>query len=102
MREHTGSATGVAFVATFFLSSLAAVLVVFAWIALSVYAVVKAVGSAPDSADPVAVLLIIVGLVTMLALIFGGTVAFVGRSMTPRRRRAQEAAQLGLGFGDES
>jgi hypothetical protein len=94
MREHTGPAIGVAAVAVVFMIAFGGVLVALGWIALSVYALVKAIGSAPDAASPTTVLLIVVGLVTALAVSLGGAIALVGKSMTPRKRRKGDAGQL--------
>jgi hypothetical protein len=87
MREHTGTAIAVAAVLTTVLAMFAWVLVVVTWTALTIYALVKWIGSAPDSASATTVLLIIVGIVTGLALVLTVPIALVGRSMTPRRRK---------------
>lgn len=99
MREHTGASLGVAGVAVTALVTLGAVLVPLLWIALSVYALIKAIGSAPDSANPVVVLLIVVGLVTLSITGIAASLTLVGKSMTPksRKRREREAqAEAGL------
>ena len=93
MREHTGAAIGVAAALTFFATILAWLLVVLVWTALTIYAVVKWVGSAPEGASATTVLLIVVGLVTALALLLTLPIALVGRSMTPRRRKKGEAPE---------
>ena len=90
MREHTGIAIAVAGVVTTVLTVFAWLLVVLMWTALTIYALVKAIGSAPDAASPTAVLLIVVGLVTALALLLTVPIALVGRSMTPRKRRRKD------------
>ena len=90
MREHTGVAIAIAGLTTFFLTSLAAVLVVLLWTALTIYALVKWIGSAPDAASPTTVVLIVVGLVTALTLALAGSIALIGRSMTPLGRRARK------------
>jgi len=94
MREHTGAALGIGVVATLFLTILAPVLVVLTWTALTVYALVKWIGSAPEAASPTTVLLIVVALVTVLVTALAGAIALVGRGMTPpsRRRRERRAA----------
>jgi hypothetical protein len=66
---------------------LAWLLVVLMWTALTIYALVKWIGSAPDTASATTVLLIVVGLVTGLALLLTLPIALVGRSMTPRRQK---------------
>ncbi len=85
MREHTGIAIAVAGVVTTLMTMFAGVLVVLMWTALTIYALVKAIGSAPDAASPTTVLLIVVGLVTALALVLTLPIALVGRAMTPRK-----------------
>ena len=87
MREHSGIAIAVAGVVTTVLTMLAALLVVLVWTSLTIYALVKWIGSAPDAASPTTVLLIVVGLVTGLALLLTLPIALVGRAMTPRRRK---------------
>lgn len=87
VRPHTGTALGVAGFATTILTLLAAFLVVALWTALTVYALVKWIGSAPESASPTTVLLIVVALVTAFALAITLPIVLIGRSMTPRRRR---------------
>lgn len=86
MREHTGIALGIAGAVTSLLTLFAAFLVVLVWVALSIYALVKWIGSAPDSASPTTVALILVGLVTALALVVALPVVILGRSMTPPKR----------------
>ena len=94
MREHTGIALAIAGAVVTFMTALASVIVVLLWTALTIYAIVKAIGSAPDSASATTVLLILVGLVTVLTLALAGAIALVGRSMTPRRRRRGERSEL--------
>jgi hypothetical protein len=91
MREHRGLSIVLALASVGFFTGLAFVLTVAIWVTLSVYALVKMIGSAPDSADPVVVLVSIVLLVGVFATSFAGAVALVGRPMTPRRRRDREA-----------
>jgi hypothetical protein len=95
VRENRFAALGVAAVSVIFFMLLAFLLVVTVWIALSIYALVKAIGSAPDDASPRTVLLIVVGLVGLFTLGFAGAVRLLGRSMVARGR--QEAL---TGFED--
>ena len=92
MREHSGIAIGVAGVVTTVLTMFAAMLVVLVWTSLTIYALVKWIGSAPDAASATTVLLIVVGLVTALALLLTLPIALVGRAMTPRRRKKGDRA----------
>lgn len=95
MREHSGVAIAVAGVVTTVLTVLAALLVVLMWIALTIYALVKWIGSAPEAASPTTVLVIVVGLVTALALLLMAPIVLLGRSMTPRRRKPDADAGTG-------
>lgn len=92
MHEHRGLSIAIALASLGFFATLAAVLVVALWIALSVYALVKMIGSAPDSADPVVVLVAVVLLVSAFVVGLGGTIALLGRPMTPRKRKDREAS----------
>ena len=97
MREHSGVAIAIAGIVTTFLMMFAAVLVVLVWISLTIYALVKWIGSAPETASATTVLMILVGLVTALTLAVAGVVALVGGSMTPkRRRRSEDVGGVGL------
>jgi uncharacterized BrkB/YihY/UPF0761 family membrane protein len=87
MHENRFAAIGVALAAFFFYVLLAFTLVVSVWIALTIYALVKAIGSAPDDASSRTVLLIVMGAVAFLTLGFAGIVRLLGRSMIERRRR---------------
>jgi len=102
MREHTGAAIGVAAALTFFATILAWLLVVLVWTALTIYAVVKWVGSAPEGASATTVLLVIVGLVSALTLLMTLPVALVGRSLTPRKRARGEGPPEAIVPADRS
>ena len=54
---------------------------------LTIYAVVKAIGSAPDEPNATVVVLGIVGLVTGLLLVFAAGVGLLGRAANPKKRR---------------
>lgn len=54
---------------------------------LTVYALVKAFGSAPDEPNTTVVVLGIVGLVTGLLLLFAVAVGLLGRAANPKKRR---------------
>ena len=57
------------------------------WVELFVYAIVKAVGSAPEQADPFAIVLAIVVVVTFFTLALAVAVSLLGRAMSPKRQR---------------
>ena len=56
------------------------------WVVLFVYAIVKAFGSAPEQADPFAIVLAIVVVVTSLALALAVAASLLGRAMSPKRQ----------------
>lgn len=66
---------------------LPAVLVVAIYTFLTVYALVKAVGSAPDAANPVVVLVGIVSLVGLFTVTLAVGTWLIGRTADPRKRR---------------
>lgn len=96
MNDRRGAAIGVAILIVAFLSILGALLVVLGWIGMSIYAAVKAIGSAPDSANPTVVVLLFAGLITVFTVLLAVAIALVGRAMTPRKRKRREAEQLAL------
>jgi len=79
-----------------FLTILGALIVVLGWIGLSIYALVKAIGPAPDSANPTVVVLFFAGLVATFTVLLAAMLALIGRAMTPRRRERRDAEQLAL------
>ena len=57
------------------------------YVFLTIYALVKAFGSAPDEPNATVVVLGIVGLVTGLLLLFAVAVGLLGRAANPKKRR---------------
>jgi len=95
MRENRGISTAIAVVTLLFLAAMPFLMPTAIWIVLSVYAIVKGAGSAPDHPNAVAVVLSIVGIVTVSTLAIAAAIALLGRAMTPkRRRRADQVATL--------
>jgi hypothetical protein len=62
-------------------------LVVGIYLFLTIYALVKAFGSAPEEPNAIVVVLGIVGLVTGLLLVFAAGVGLLGRAADPKKRR---------------
>jgi hypothetical protein len=87
VRENTGISIAIAVVATLLLAALPFLIPTTIWIALSIYAIVKGAGSAPEHPDPAAVVLTIVGIVTFFTLAIAATISILGRAITPKRRR---------------
>ena len=96
MREDRGIAIGIAAVAALFLAALPFLLPTTIWIVLTVYAIVKASGSAPVGADPAAVVLSIIGIVTFFTLAIAGAVALLGRAMTPKKKRRRDGDEVAV------
>jgi hypothetical protein len=92
VRENTGAGIAIAGAVTTMLTLMSAVLVVLLWTALTGYALVKWIGSAPDAASPTTVLVLVVGIVTALVLLVMVPIVLLGRSMTPPRRRRDDMA----------
>jgi hypothetical protein len=94
MRENTGPALGIGALAPIWFTIFGPVLLTLLWLSLTVYAIVKAIGSAPDEPSATTIVLIVVSLVTAMVALFAGLVALIGRSMKRKRhdRRADRAA----------
>ena len=86
MREHRGLAAAIAITSLAFLVTLPFTVPSTFWLVIFVYAIVKAAGSAPEQADPAALLLAIVAIVTFFTLAIGVAVSLLGRAMSPKRR----------------
>ena len=84
-REGTGTGLLVALGSFVLYAALAWILVVLMWIALSVYALVEMFGDGRPSA--LAVLLIVVILVGTLVTLAAVGVGFIGKGLTPEKRR---------------
>lgn len=83
-REGTGTGLLVTLGSLTLFSSLAWVLAVLLWVALSIYALVEMIGDGDPS--PLAVLLIVVFLVGTLVTLAAVGIGFVGKGLTPRKR----------------
>jgi len=94
--DNRGAAVAVAMMIVTFLAILGGLVVVLGWIGLSIYALVKAIGSAPDAANPTVVVMLLGGLVATFTVLLAVGIALVGRAMTPRKREKRPAEQLAL------
>lgn len=101
MGEKRGAAVAVAVMAVAFLTLLGTLIVVFGWTGMSIYALVKAIGSAPDAGNPTVVVLFFVGLVGTFTVLLAIMPALVGRALTPRKRKKGETEQLELDLNAE-
>jgi len=66
---------------------LGALIVVGLYTYLTIYAIVKALGSAPDDANPVVALVGLIAVVTLSVAGFAVAVSLIGRTADPKRRR---------------
>jgi hypothetical protein len=82
-----GVAFGVAGLNVTYLMILPALLVVGIYTFVTMYAIVKAVGSGSDSANPVVVMLGVVGVVALFVVLLGIGGWALGRAADPKKRR---------------
>jgi uncharacterized membrane protein len=90
MPPNSGAAFAVAGITITVMVVLPVLVVVGLYTAITVYAIVKWIGSAPDAANPTVIWLMILGLVTAFTLLLGAGIGLAGRSMTPRKRKERE------------
>ena len=70
-----------------FLYTLLPVLLVFTiWFFVSIYAIVKWAGSAPDQPNPYVLVVGIASLVMLFVILFAAAVGLMGRGMNPKKR----------------
>ena len=85
--ESGGLGLGIGIANVLLYTLLPVLLAVAVWTMVCVYAVVKWIGSAPDHANPVVIVVGVVLLVTLLTVLIAVAVGMIGRSMNPKRRR---------------
>ena len=78
---------GVAVLSVGYLILLPVLLAVGVYTFITIYAIVKAIDSGPDTADGAVVLIGIVGLVTFFVVLLGGGLWAIGRAADPQKRR---------------
>lgn len=81
-----GVSLAVAGLSVAYLMVLPVLLAVAIYAFITVYAIVKAVGSGPDTAHAGTVLIGIVGLVTLFVVLLGGGLWAMGRAADPKKR----------------
>jgi hypothetical protein len=70
----------------FLYALLPILLILTIWTYVSVYAIVKWAGSAPDELNPVVLVMGVAGLVVLLVTLFAVGVGLMGRGMNPKKR----------------
>ncbi len=88
MSENSGIAGAIAAMTLAFFALLPALLVVLLFLFLLAYMIVKAFGPADAHVSAVTVYLGLVLIVTTLVALLAAGMALIGRSMAPRKRRA--------------
>jgi heme/copper-type cytochrome/quinol oxidase subunit 2 len=97
MRENTATALAIGGLSAFAYTIWAGVLAVMLWAGISIYAIVKWVGSPGDHPSATTILVMLVGLVTVFPLLLAIAIYLVSKPMRYARRRARkEAEQLSL------
>ena len=94
MRELRGPAIAVTAVIVVFTTMLGMILVPLGWTGLSIYAVVKWIGSGSDEAQAAALIVGTMVIVTVLVVLFAVGLRFVGKAMEPAKRRRDDLAAL--------
>jgi hypothetical protein len=94
MREHTGTALGIAAFATFGYMILAAAIVILMWLCLTIYTVVKWIGAPSDHASPLTVLLLTLGSVTVFVVLLAVGIYLAGKPMRYRKQRDRDRDEL--------
>jgi hypothetical protein len=86
VRGSKAVSVGVALLSVGYLMILPVLLAVGIYTFITVYAIVKAIDSGPDTADGAVVLIGVVGLVTFFVLLLGGGLWAIGRAADPKKR----------------
>ena len=79
-------AVGIGFGNAVLYTVLPAVLFFAIWTLVSVYAIVKWAGSAPDQPNPVVLVLGVASLVMLFVILIAAAVSLLGRAMNPKKR----------------
>jgi hypothetical protein len=83
-----GAGLAIAGVIVVFFASLPFMLLVSLYVFVTVYAIVRAIGTGAGE-NAVAIVVGFVLITSMFAILLGVTIHLVGRSLTPRKRRAR-------------
>ena len=103
MREHTGTSIAIGTALSFAFVIWGAVVAVMLWSGITVYAIVKWIGSPGDHASPTTLLVMMIGLVTTFPLLLGVGIFLISKPMRNARRRAKkDAEQLTLPVAEEA
>ncbi len=98
MGEHTGRSVAIALVTAMSYVVWPSVLVIGVWLSLTIYAIVKWIGSPTDHASPLTVVLIVIADVAVFVLALAIGIWLLGKPMRYGKRKRREAEQLALAF----
>jgi hypothetical protein len=102
MREHTGTSVAIGALSAIAYTLWGGVLAVMLWSGITVYAIVKWIGSPDDHASPTTILVLVVGLVAVYPLLLAVGIYFISKPMRyPRRKRGDDGEQLALPMGED-
>jgi len=103
MQEHTGTSIAIGGVSTFAFAIWGAVVAVMIWSGITVYAIVKWIGSPQDHASATTLLVMLVGTVTVFPMLLAVGIFLISKPMRYGRKRAKkEAAQPELPMPDRA
>jgi heme/copper-type cytochrome/quinol oxidase subunit 2 len=104
VREHTGTSIAIGAVSTFAFTIWAGVIAVMLWSGITVYAIVKWIGSPQDHASATTLLVVLVGTVAVFPLLIAIAIYLVSKQMRYARSRGKrgnkDAEQLSLPVAD--
>jgi hypothetical protein len=102
MREHTGTSVAIGALSAIAYTLWGGVLAVMLWSGITVYAIVKWIGSPDDHASPTTILVLVAGLVAAFPLLLAVGIYFISKPMRyPRRKRGDDGEQLALPMGED-
>ena len=90
MQEQTGTSIAIGAVSAFAFAIWGAVIAVMIWSAITVYAIVKWIGSPEDHASATTLLVTLVGTVTFFPLLLAIGIFLISKPMRYARRRAKK------------
>jgi heme/copper-type cytochrome/quinol oxidase subunit 2 len=93
MQEHTGTSIAIGAISTFAFAIWGAVVAVMIWSGITVYAIVKWIGSPQDHASATTLLVMLVGTVTVFPVLLAVGFFLISKPMRYGRKRAKEDAK---------
>jgi hypothetical protein len=103
MREHTGTSVAIGALSAIAYTIWGGVLAVMLWIGITVYAIVKWIGSPSDHASPTTILVLVVGIVAVYPLLLAVGIYFISKPMRYARpsKRGGDGEQLALPISED-